>query len=64
MEAFVEPKVLAKGDLERLFGEEGTIQGVAGRSGLGWSAVQERLRPTRRWDTKSKAFVKTEPQKP
>jgi hypothetical protein len=56
LEAFAEPKALAKADLERLFREEGTIQAVARRSGLGWSTVQERMRPSRRWNGKKRKF--------
>ena len=58
LEAFSEPKALVQGNLEHLFLELGTIGAVAERCGLSWSAVQERLRPTRRWDTKKSKFVK------
>ena len=47
-----------RSDLERLLVEDMTIQAVAHRSGLGWSTVQERLRPNRRWDARVKKFIK------
>ena len=59
LEAFLEPKALDQGNLNRLFLEHGTIGAVAERCGLSRSAVQEHLRPTRRWDAKKKKFVKT-----
>lgn len=58
MEAFPEPRALAKSDLEPLLREVGTLLEVARRSGLSWSGVQEKLRPTRRWDAKIGKFVK------
>jgi hypothetical protein len=58
LEAYPEPKVLARSDLRRLFAESGTIEAVARRTGLGWSTVQEKLKPARKWCAKRKGFVK------
>jgi hypothetical protein len=63
LEAYSEPKALFKDDLEHLFPEEVTIGAIAERCGLSWSAIQERLRPTRRWDAKKKKFLKFKSQK-
>ena len=58
LEAYPEPKALTQEDLELLLEAYGTIGAVAISSGLGWSTVQERLRPSRRWSSKLKKFVK------
>jgi hypothetical protein len=55
--AYPDPKSLSKIDLEPLLLSLGTIAEVARATGLGWSAVQERLQPRRRWSPKLKRFV-------
>ena len=57
LEAFPEPKALVKADLERLLKEETTIAEVSQRSGLSLSAVQERLKPRRKWSPEKRAYV-------
>lgn len=56
--AYPDPKSLSRTDLEPLLQSEGTIAGVASLTGLGWSAVQERLQPKRKWSSKLKRFVR------
>ena len=63
LDAYPEPKVLARSDLRRLFAESGTIEAVARRTGLGWSTVQEKLKPARKWDRTKKKFVRLKPPK-
>lgn len=61
LEAYPEPKALAQVDLQRLLAESSTMKAVARRTGLGWSAVQAKLRPARKWDPSTKKFVKLNP---
>ena len=63
LEVYPEPKVLSQLDIQRLFAESDTIQTVARRTGLGWSTVQAKLRPTRKWDSAKKKFVRLKPPK-
>jgi hypothetical protein len=58
LESYPEPKALTQENLERLLLELGTYGAVVTNTGLGWSTVQERLRPSRRWNPKLKKFVK------
>jgi hypothetical protein len=62
LDAYSEPKMLAQADLQRLFDEAGTIEAVARRTGLGWSTIQEKLKPARKWDPKKKVFVRLKPK--
>ena len=63
VEAYPEPKVLVQADLQRLFGEGGTIEAVSRRTGLSWSSVQAKLKPARKWDRAKKKFVRLKPPK-
>ncbi len=63
MEAYPEPKVLSQMDLQQLFAEGETIESVARRTGLGWSTVQAKLKPARKWDPLKKKFVRLKPPK-
>lgn len=46
LDAFPEPKALRKIDLKPLLSRLGTISAVARSTGLGWSAIYERLSET------------------
>lgn len=46
LEAFPEPKALREMDLKPLLSRLGTISAVARSTGLGWSAIYERLSET------------------
>lgn len=63
LEAYPEPKVLSQMDLQRLFAESGTIEAVARRTGISWSTVQAKLKPTRKWDPLKKKFERLKPPK-
>jgi hypothetical protein len=57
LEAFPEPKALRKVDLEALLPDYGSIAALARYLGTNFSSVQERLKPTRKWNPKKKRFV-------
>lgn len=57
IESYPEPKSLIKADLAPLLAKLGGVSAVVATTGLGATAVQERLKPTRRWDAKLKKFV-------
>jgi hypothetical protein len=59
LEVYPEPKSLSAIDLREIFSGRVTIQMLADRTGLSWSGVQERLRPTRVWNSKQKRFVQS-----
>jgi hypothetical protein len=61
LEAYPEPKVLSQRDLQLLFAESDTIEVVARRTGLAWSTVQAKPKPTRKWDLAKKKFVRLKP---
>ena len=63
LEVYAEPKVLSQLDIQRLFAESDTIETVARKTGLGWSTVQEKLKPARKWDSAKKKFVRLKPPK-
>ncbi len=63
LDGYPEPKVLAQADLRRLVSEGGTIEAVARRTGLGWSTVQAKLKPARKWDPLKKKFERLKPPK-
>ncbi len=50
LEAYPEPKALSKSDLQRILLKFSSIGNVSEVTGLSWSAVQERLSPSRVWD--------------
>lgn len=58
MEAYPEPKVLSAANLRENSKDTMTIKSLADRTGLSWSAVQERLRPGRVWNPELKRFVR------
>lgn len=62
LEAYPEPKVLSATDLREISKHDTTIQMLAERTGLSWSAVQERLRPSRVWNSEQKRFVQKNPR--
>ncbi len=62
LEAYPEPKILSVADLREISKDDTTIQMLAERTGLSWSAIQERLRPNRVWNPKRKRFVRKKPK--
>ena len=56
LDAYPEPKALKAGDLEPIYRKLGTIVSVSAATGLAWAAVQERMRPSRRWSRRRKKF--------
>lgn len=58
LEAYPEPKILLATDLREISKDDTTIQKLAERTGLSWSAVRERLRPSRAWHPEQKRFVR------
>lgn len=61
--AYPEPKSLRKSDLQAMYQDAGTIAEVSRLTGLAWAAVQERLKPRRRWCSKLGQFVPVTPDK-
>ncbi len=57
LDAYPEPKVLSATDLRGISKDNMTIKNLAYRTGLSWSTVQERLRPSRVWNPEQKRFV-------